>query len=286
MQNVAWRKALEKSADPQRAEHYVELLRGTEAGSRLRKSKGDQIGIFATVLGASQALGELLVAHPDWTAQLEPSLLQKRRWKEGLEREVRSWFNPLLEGQKFPQASARLREFKSKEMLRIAARDLVRFGDVTEITQEISDVADVCLDAVCDLCWQQLASGSGSRFTRTPAALAARLQFSVIGLGKLGGQELNYSSDVDVVLVYTEEGSTFKEPPRKAETAGRGLSNHQFFLRLAEAFIAEVTRLTPEGSLFRIDFAAAPGRESRARWRGRWPATRTTTRNGARRGSG
>jgi [glutamine synthetase] adenylyltransferase / [glutamine synthetase]-adenylyl-L-tyrosine phosphorylase len=80
----------------------------------------------------------------------------------------------------------------------------------------------------------------------------------VIGLGKLGGQELNYSSDVDVILVYSEEGSAFKEPPRKAEPVGRGLSNHQFFLRLAEAFIAEVTRLTPEGSLFRIDLRLRP----------------------------
>jgi glutamate-ammonia-ligase adenylyltransferase len=61
-----------------------------------------------------------------------------------------------------------------------------------------------------------------------------------------------------VILVYTEEGSTFKEPPRKMESAGRGLSNHQFFLRLAEAFIAEVTRLGEEGSLYRIDLRLRP----------------------------
>src|SRR5262249_7285374 len=81
----------------------------------------------------------------------------------------------------------------------------------------------------------------------------------VLGLGKLGGQELNYSSDVDVIFVYAEEGTVFREPPRAATPAPEhGMSNHQFFKRLAESVIAEVTRAAPEGVLFRIDLRLRP----------------------------
>src|ERR1043165_9687155 len=77
-------------------------------------------------------------------------------------------------------------------------------------------------------------------------------------MGKLGGQELNYSSDVDLLFVYTEEGHVFREPPTRAQQSSKGLANHQFFKRLIEAFVAEVTRLTPEGTLYRIDLRLRP----------------------------
>ncbi|MFN7141337.1 MAG: hypothetical protein ACK4UN_18575, partial [Limisphaerales bacterium] len=83
-------------------------------------------------------------------------------------------------------------------------------------------------------------------------------EFCVLGMGKLGGQELNYSSDVDVLFVYRDEGHVFKAPPRKNEDPSRGMANHQFFNRLSEAFIAEVSRMTSEGFLFRIDLRLRP----------------------------
>ena len=81
-------------------------------------------------------------------------------------------------------------------------------------------------------------------------------------MGKLGGQELNYSSDVDVIFVYSEEGRVFKETPMKGKAAGSGLANHQFFNRLAEMFIAEVSRMTAEGTLYRIDLRLRPEGDS------------------------
>src|SRR5881394_1520595 len=77
-------------------------------------------------------------------------------------------------------------------------------------------------------------------------------------MGKLGGQELNYSSDVDLMFVYSEEGHVFKEPPTRAQHSSKGLATPQFFKRLIEAFVAEVTRMTPEGTLFRIDLRLRP----------------------------
>ena len=81
-------------------------------------------------------------------------------------------------------------------------------------------------------------------------------------MGKLGGQELNYSSDVDVLFVYGEEGNVFKESPTKKKTPRPILTNHQFFTRLAEAFIAEVSRVSPGGMLFRIDLRLRPEGDS------------------------
>ena len=107
----------------------------------------------------------------------------------------------------------------------------------------------------------------------------------VLGLGKLGGQELNYSSDVDVIFVYSEEGSVFKEPPNKAEAPRPVLTNHQFFNRLAESFIGEVSRLTAEGMLYRIDLRLRPEGDAGPLSRS-WRATRTIMPSGARPGNG
>ena len=77
-------------------------------------------------------------------------------------------------------------------------------------------------------------------------------------MGKLGGQELNYSSDVDVLFVYSDEGEVFKEPPARKKMPRAVMSNHQFFNKLAETFIAEISRPTAEGFLFRIDLRLRP----------------------------
>src|SRR5207247_1251079 len=165
---------------------------------------------------------------------------------------------PLLESRDYSAALAKLRQFKQREMLRIAARDLARLGNTSEITREISSVADVCLDAVCRVCRQQFSERFGQPYHLDADDRWRPTEFCVLGMGKLGGQELNYSSDVDLMFVYTEEGHAFKERPTRSQQSAKGLANHQFFKRLIEAFVAEVTRLTPEGTLYRIDLRLRP----------------------------
>src|SRR5207247_4268098 len=128
----------------------------------------------------------------------------------------------------------------------------------TEITREISSVAALCLEAVYQICRQQFTERFGRTYHLDADGRWRPTEFCVLGLGKLGGQELNYSSDVDLIFVYTEEGYVFKEPPTKAVQAGKGQASHQFFKRLIEEFVAQVTRLTPEGALFRIDLRLRP----------------------------
>jgi glutamate-ammonia-ligase adenylyltransferase len=143
-------------------------------------------------------------------------------------------------------------------MLRIAARDLARIGNVREITLELSNLADVVLDQVWQISFETLVERFGRPWHQEHTGFWQPTQACVLGMGKLGGQELNYSSDVDVLFVYSEEGSVFKETPAKTKTPRAVMASHQFFNRVAEMFIAEISRSAPEGMLFRIDLRLRP----------------------------
>ena len=115
--------------------------------STLKNTPAEQAGILAALFSGSEAWSELLVAHPNWFAtSFNAELLRQPRQEQSLRREVNTWLPALLRAKDYPGAFARLREFKQREMLRIAARDLARLDDVTEITRELSNVADICLD--------------------------------------------------------------------------------------------------------------------------------------------
>jgi len=257
MKNPLWAKAIKTCADPQRAGHFIKLLAGTAAGSALETFSAGQIRVLVALCSGSQVLSELLVANLDWLATLDFERIQHPRRAQGFRSEVQSWLKPLLAERNYPGALARLRQFKQREMLRIAARDLSRLADVVEITHEISDVADVCLDAVWQICRQQFTERFGQPYHQDADGRWHATAFCVLGMGKLGGQELNYSSDVDVIFVYSDEGQVFKEAPAK-KSPHSTMTSHAFFNRLAEAYIAEVSRMTPEGALFRIDLRLRP----------------------------
>ena len=259
MKNPVWTKAFRACADSQRARHFLDLLASTSAGAGLDRVSAEQARVLAALFSGSQVLGNLLVARPDWLAQLEPEALNFPRRREALRREVQAWLKPLLKAGDLAPALNRVREFKQREMLRIGARDLARLGGLVETMLEISNVADVCLDSVWRICRQQLVQRHGEPWHQDVAGRWQSTSACLIGLGKLGGQELNYSSDVDVIFAYSKEGSVFKEPPMPGQPQQRPtLTNHQFFNRLAEMIIAEVTRLAPQGTLFRIDLRLRP----------------------------
>jgi glutamate-ammonia-ligase adenylyltransferase len=267
MPKMTWQKWVEDAADPKRAGHFLDLLAATSAGSQLKKFSAGQIRVLVALFSGSQALGELLVAHPEWLPVLEAGNLKYPRRTQGFQHEVEGWLKPKLAANDYTGALTELRRFKQREMLRIAARDLARLGDVVEITREISDMADVCLDAVWRICRQQFFEKFGQPRHQDAEGNWLPTEFCVLGMGKLGGQELNYSSDVDLMFLYTDEGEVFKEaPPKKGSRLDgvsphqqtRTLSNHQFFNKLVEAFAAEISRMTAEGFLFRVDLRLRP----------------------------
>ncbi len=258
-----WQRAIRSAAEPQRAQQFLDQLAATTLVAQLRKTSAEQARILAALFSGSQFLSPLLLAHPDWLASsLSTDRLLHPRREQGLRREVNEWLQPALRARDYAGAFAKLCLFKQREMLRIAARDLARLSDAPQIIQEISTVADVCLSTVLQLCRLQLIDRFGEPWHQDADGRWHPTEFAVLGLGKLGGEELNYSSDVDVIFVYSEEGNVFKEPPRRATVPDHGMSNHQFFKRLAEAFIAEIARSTSEGKLFRIDLRLRPEGDS------------------------
>ena len=130
-----------------------------------------------------------------------------------------------------------LRRWKSWEMTRIALRELTEMAALEETTAELSQVAEICIREVFAYWNSKLRETLGS-----PAA-----EFAVLALGKLGGRELNHSSDVDLIFLYSEEGEV---SPR--------LSNHQWFNRLAEKILETFSTPDAEGALFRVDLRLRP----------------------------
>ncbi len=283
LKSSLWKQAIKNCSDSARAQERLGLLadalpkvdRTLPAAALPDLMSPEQARVLCELFSGSLALSGVLCAKPNWLERVAVETLQKPRRKEGLAQEVAEWMELALAMGNYGGAMHLLREFKQRETLRIGARDLARFSNAPEITQELSDLADVCLGSVWRVCLLQLTARHGAPFHQLPDGAWKATGACVFGMGKLGGQELNYSSDVDVIFAYEDEGSVFKlEGQRPSGVAGSrkkqggvppgkpGISNHQFFNRVAEAFIAEVSRMTPEGSLYRIDLRLRPEGDS------------------------
>jgi len=258
-QDQIWKAAIAEAADSQRAAQYLSRLTETEAAPLLRRVKAEAARILVSLFSGSIASAELLCKNPEWVAELtSPGVLDNPRREEGFRQEVTRQTSTLLKKRDYASALDLLRRFKQKELVRIAARDLAHLGTVGDLTQELSDLADVCLGFVLEICWQRQSERLGLPYHQDASDQWHSTAFALLGLGKLGGQELNYYSDVDVLFVYEEEGTVFKTPPARRQTAARGLTSHQFFCRVVENLIAEVSQAGAGGSLYRMDLRLRP----------------------------
>lgn len=256
MPRDVWQQAIEHAPVPERGRHAFSQQR--EAGTLPPSLSVEDARVWCALWSGSEWAAELLRQHPEWQPLLTAEKLSHSPSLAGLRRELDGLLAPLAETGSHASAVAVLRRFKQREMIRIAARDLARLAPTVEIIQEISAIADLCLSALLELSLRQFCARFGSPFEQSPDGQWRETSCCIIGVGKLGGQELNYSSDVDVLFVYSDEGGVFKQAPRKNQSAKPVLSNHQFFTRLAEFFIAEVSRLTGDGMLYRIDLRLRP----------------------------
>jgi glutamate-ammonia-ligase adenylyltransferase len=140
-----------------------------------------------------------------------------------------------------------LRRFKYRHLLRIGARDLLGDADLARTTEELSHLADACMA-------QALAEAAATVRDAYGAPLAAagsETGLAVVAMGKLGGDELNYSSDIDLMFVYGEDGETAGGP------AGR-LANGEYFTRVCRELVSLLEEITDEGYAFRVDLRLRP----------------------------
>src|SRR4051812_25862320 len=104
IKNPALTKAIRASADPERAKHFFDLFTGTDAGHSLEKVSPEQANLLAALFSGSQALGNLLIAHPDWLNGLKIEQLRFPRRDQGLRNEVQGWLRGLLDTKDYATA--------------------------------------------------------------------------------------------------------------------------------------------------------------------------------------
>jgi len=138
-----------------------------------------------------------------------------------------------------------LRKFRRREMVRIAWRDLVGQATTEETLNDLSELADVCVEQA--LQWHE--ARLVERYGVPRDAKGERQGLVVLGLGKLGGRELNYSSDIDLIFAFEKEGET---------DGAKALSNSEFFTRLGQRLIRSLNDVTEDGFVFRVDMRLRP----------------------------
>ena len=150
--------------------------------------------------------------------------------------------------------SSAMRRCRNLLFSAIAVRDLSGLADLNEVLHTISAFADFVVQTHLAARHAELVTQHGEPI----GSESGRAQHMiVIGMGKLGGKELNVSSDIDLIFVYPEEGET-----RVLNTEQRSLSNHEFFIKLGKKLIADIAEITSDGYTFRVDMALRPNGNS------------------------
>ena len=179
-----------------------------------------------------------LVASGDLNRRLQPDEYQRK-------------FKELTAGVFDEQAlMGLLRRCRRRELIRIAWRDLAGWANLTETMTELSAFADACLEQTLDILYQWQCADLGV----PTAADGSKQHLVVLGLGKLGARELNFSSDVDLIFAYPKTGQT--------RGAGSSVSNEDFFSRLCRRLIKVIGHQTADGFVFRVDLRLRPFGES------------------------
>lgn len=138
-----------------------------------------------------------------------------------------------------------LRHFRTREMVRIAWRDLAGWSDLDETLADLTELAEVCIRFALDYLYTQACDRKGVPKTNdgTP------INIVVLGMGKLGAWELNYSSDIDLIFAYAEDGVL---TDRKETTYG------EFFARICRSLVKVLDEITADGFVFRTDIRLRP----------------------------
>lgn len=196
---------------------------------------------LATVLAHSQALADILVRNPE---SLE--LLESYRLRPLSRDALREAARASTTSQRTHRGKLNaLRRFRRREMLRIAACDILGRTPFERAVSQLSQLADVCLEEVLDIAREYLRPEYGVPVDEHGHPLA----FAIVSLGKLGGGELNYSSDIDLTFVCSGHGHT---------DSAKLASSTVYFERLASEVLNSLSEATEEGFLFRADARLRP----------------------------
>ncbi len=162
---------------------------------------------------------------------------------EKLKRTAGKWTRDTLNPTELARALRRLRR---RQMVRIAWRDICGRAKLEETMEDLSGLAEICLDTAL----KRLHSWQIHKMGRPIGISGQEQSLVVLGMGKLGARELNFSSDIDLIFALPETGWTIGGP--------RKVTNQEFFTRLAQELIKVISKTTADGFVFRIDMRLRP----------------------------
>ena len=238
---------LTDSPDPDSALLLFERLVNETSSETLRLMESHPfLAHYAiAVFGHSWYLGETLIRNPE----LLHAFQRERRLDRSYSHEEFSEALARFRSRSFERdASLILARFKRREYVRIMLRDVLRIAPLAETTAEISALADVLLQDALREAESVVEKRHGLAQHLDGSDRAVNTPFAVLSLGKLGGNELNYSSDIDLMFLFGDG----------AEPASASISNREYFVRLAQQTTEILSRPTAEGAVFRIDLRLRP----------------------------
>lgn len=241
------KRLIDESPAPSLAvNHLLRLLEGGNTGA-LKKIPASQLPGLFNLLGASAFLSDVLIREgKNWP---ELFLRQVKTARKSAAEHLKELSESIRKSESLADFSAALRRHKQREYLRIGARDLLPSVTMEETVREISALADASLDAAYRFCRVEVEKDYGA--LNLPGTEKPN-RFVILGMGKLGGGELNFSSDVDVIFLHeSDEGESSGGPKGK-----RG--PRDFFSSVGQKIIHAMGDITEDGFVFRIDLRLRP----------------------------
>jgi glutamate-ammonia-ligase adenylyltransferase len=238
---------LPRCPDPDMALNNLERFLANPAGAqqlrRLLEARGRALETLLQLLSTSQNFSDLLVANPDFIDMLRVPLRRSPSRVE-LEEQLKAEVDAAFENSAVLRA---FRRFRQRQVLRIGTNDVIRDRPLEEITRDISRVADAALEVALATAQRQVSKRFGQPFTDS----GRPTRCVILAFGKLGGEELNYSSDIDLMFLYDEEGAT--RGPRSA-----GIDNEEYFRRVVGEVVRLLSAHTEQGQAYRVDLRLRP----------------------------
>jgi glutamate-ammonia-ligase adenylyltransferase len=236
---------LSQLPNPGQALSFLERLTA-QCGELIALLDSDHVLLHYVVLifGHSYWLGETLIQNPELLSLLRRDKNLERSLDREDFRENLARFRSRRSGE---DMSVLLARFKKREYVRITLRDLLGIATLAETTAEISALSDVLIEAALREVQEQMRQRYGSAQQIDKRGRSPQPPFAVLALGKLGGNELNYSSDIDLLYLY--DG---------AEVTPGEISPREYFVRQAQLITETLSRATAEGAVFRIDLRLRP----------------------------
>lgn len=236
-------RIIEQSANPSRVDQYFREFQARHPAQYIRcLADTERLGWLAVLFCSSRFLSEELLKHPDWI--LDISDLAHALGRDDYARRLREF---LSQNEASKPGTPELAQFRRRELVRVAIRDLAGRASLEAITSELSSLADAILSRALSEAEAELTLRFGQPLVEAPGR--TRAVFCVLALGKLGGCELNYSSDIDLMFLYSGNGET-SGPSR--------ISNREFFKKVANHLTSQLSNYTPAGQCYRVDLRLRP----------------------------